>query len=85
MIEEVTPEDQLGWSIQVSRELLLVELAALIAGIGARVTVEFVWRGAVIRPIDIGTPKPTPEQIRDILEHGVEHLPKLRVVGSMRR
>jgi hypothetical protein len=46
-----------------------------------RVTVEFIdkgpagKRGAVLRPVGPGSPAPTGEQIRDILEHGVERFP----------
>jgi hypothetical protein len=87
-IELVTDDEQPdSWSIHIDPDVRLVELAALLAGIAARVTVEFIergsagQRGAIVRPVDIGAPKPTPEQIRDILQHGVPSLPKLRIVA----
>jgi hypothetical protein len=86
-IMDVTEPDQPAWELHLTPDTTLVEMAALLGGIGHGVVVEFVEsgpigaRGALIRPTTYGAPKPTPEQIRDILEHGVSPLPKLRIVS----
>lgn len=91
-IEVIDAADQDGpdWQLHIDSTTSIVEFAALLAGLGIRATVEFVddgptglRRGAIVRPIDIGSPKPTLEQIRAILEHGLAKLPQLRVVWRL--
>jgi len=82
---DVTEPEQPGWELHLSADTTLMEMAALLGGIGGAIEVEFVQtgpigaRGALVRPRTFGAPRPTGEQIRDILEHGVPKLPMLRI------
>jgi hypothetical protein len=82
---DVTEPEQPGWELHLSADTTLMEMAAILGGIGGAVEVEFVStgpigaRGALVRPRIFGAPKPTVEQIRDIMEHGLPKLPMLRI------
>lgn len=87
MIEQVDQDESGSWCIRLSAETTIVEMAALVRGLGTGVTARFVGTGPVggrgieIRPIYMGTATPTPEQLRDIIQHGVTSLPALQIVS----
>lgn len=76
MIEETT-EHPLAWSIDLPSSMTVIELAAIMAGVGTPTRAYPTPTGCTLRPITAGAPKPTPQMLRDILEHGVPRLPVL--------
>lgn len=76
MIEETT-ETPPAWSIDLPATMTVVELAAIMAGVGTPTRAYPIAHGFSLRPVMPGAPKPTPQQLRDILEHGVPRLPCL--------
>lgn len=63
----------LDWCIQLSPEVTVVELAALMHGLGCKVRADHQGDGVYqIWPIDPTTPPPTEEHIRDILARGFD-------------
>jgi hypothetical protein len=74
----VSATEDATWSIDIDSDVTLVEVAAIMGGIGCRTQAEHIGGGAFrLTPIDAGALKPTGEQIRDILEHGISRLPFL--------
>jgi hypothetical protein len=67
-----------SWCVYIPESMTVVELAAIMGGIGVRTIAHHEGGGVfVLRPIDAGAPMPTPEQLRDILEHGLPAIPPL--------
>lgn len=65
-----------SWTLTISPDCTVMELAHIMAGIGCRTTGHFLDRGYVqLRPVDLGAPPPTGAQLRDIIQHGVPRLP----------
>jgi hypothetical protein len=67
-----------GWSVWLSPDATVVELAALMGGLGCKVEARDMGGGAfAIRPTDPNTPAPTAGYVAGILEHGIGRLPSL--------
>lgn len=78
-------DDETRWWIHVDPDMRMVELAAIVAALGLPLTAEFIdkgpagKRGVVLRPVGPGSPPPTAQQLRDILQHGVTSLPTIQL------
>jgi hypothetical protein len=66
------------WSVWLSPEATVVELAALMGGLGCKCEARDMGEGAfAVFPMDPHTPAPTAGFIVGILEHGIGRLPSL--------
>lgn len=66
------------WSVWLSPDATVVELAALMGGLGCKVEARDMGGGAfAVFPVDLTVPPPTAGFIVGILEHGVGRLPSL--------
>jgi hypothetical protein len=74
---ELTEEQPPAWSIHFPNSTPVIELCAVMAGLGTTTVATTTPDGITLRPKYPGAPKPTGEQLRDILEHGVPRLPAL--------
>lgn len=72
-------ENDHGWSIWLSPDATIVELAALMGGLGCKVEARDMGGGAfALFPVDPHSPCPTPGHLVGILEHGIgPRLPSL--------
>lgn len=60
------------WSVWLSPDATVVELAALMHGLGCKVEARDMGGGAfAILPIDPATPAPSAAQVANVLEHGI--------------